>query len=127
MSKKKFLMAAVALICMTLTFVVTSCTKDNDDKSSNSVISYKVTSTVTTKDASKIDLTSKTAASLFEKAFALIVPIGNTENKDKEVIEACNKVYEDNKNQNWKGTITITKYVGVLSDTGTVIKTYTFE
>lgn len=127
MIKKKYLMAAVALICMTLTFVMSSCKKEYDER--NYVISYKATSTVTAKDPNKADLTSKFAESDYQNAISKIVTLGSTEDKDAEIIAACDKIYQSHKekNVNWKGDIIITKYVGLHAETGTVIKTYTFE
>lgn len=127
MSKKKYLMAAVALICMTLTFVMSSCNKENDER--NNVISYSASGEINPKDTSIADLTTMTAAGEYNTVIGQIVPLGNTENKDAEVIAACDNLYQKHKqkNLNWKGTITITKSVGLIDKTTTTLKTYTFE
>lgn len=126
---KKLLMAAVALICMTLVCVsFSSC--GSDDDGGITIIQYSAEGVVT---GSGDDAWPALAAQASYNE-VIAKTIGGsycTTSKDAEVKAACDKLYETQraKYPSWKGTVTITKSVqGSDGDKETtVIAKYTFN
>ncbi len=126
---KKLLMAAVALICMTLVCVsFSSC--GSDDDGGITIISYSAKGVVTGSGTNSLDVFA--AVSYNDTIAKTIGGSYCTTSKDAEVKAACDKLYETQraKYSSWEGTVTITKYVqgsdGSNKET-TVIATYTFN
>lgn len=123
-------MAAVALICMTLTLFMTSCSKESDER--NNVVSYSASGSIHyigTDISGESAIEAGMAVPDYVSAIKSVVGDYNTSEKDAEVIAACEKVYQKHlaKNPKWSGEVTITKYVGLTDNTGTTIKTYTYK
>ncbi len=121
---KHYLMAAVALICMTITCVAfTACSNNTDER--ESIISYSATGTVNAVD----DMSALFAVASYNSAIKNVVPDYGTTEKDAEVIAACDKVYADHtaNHPNYRGTVTITKFKGIDDKTGTTLKTYEYK
>ncbi len=121
---KKFLMAAVALICMTMTCVsLAACSSDDNDES-KSLIQYRAGGEISGSSMSDILV-------IPEYTDAIKEAIGGDYTyaaKDNEVIAACDKLRETHRTTHptAKGTVTITKYQGVNDETGKVLKTYEY-
>lgn len=119
---KKYILAAVALICMTLTFVMTSCNKENDER--DNVISYSASLTINGGTVSDMKSVGD-----YTTAIESVVGTYNTASKDAEVIAACDKVFQKHKDNKTtlKGAVNIKKFVGLSDKTGSILKTYTYE
>lgn len=126
---KKYLMVAVALICMTLICVSFSACSNTEYDETENIIRYDASGNVIGEGDENF------GAQLYSWPYynTVISEVLNgksytTSSKDAEVIAACDKLYESQraKYSTWKGTITITKYKGLNDKTGTVLKTYTF-
>ena len=123
---KKYLMAAVALICMTIVCVSFSACGSDDDETV-SLIGYvaegSVTATGNDVGPGLVVLASYTTAIKQVTGDSYC-----STSKDAEVIAACDKLYESQRATytSWKGTINIKKNQ-VNGNSSTVIKTYTFE
>lgn len=128
---KKILMAAVALICMTLVCVsFSSC--GSDDDGGITIIRYSASGNVTGSGTITNSLNVIAAVSYNDVIAKTIGGSYCATSKDAEVKAACDELYETQraKYSSWKGTVTITKYVqgsdGSNKET-TVIATYTFN
>ncbi len=122
-------MAAVALICMTMTCVVfTACNKDNDE--TTSIVYYRAYGNA---GAFGADI-SETLSNLeclgdYTAAIGSVAKDYDTVSKDNEVIAACDKVYNTHRTEHpsWKGTITVYKYRGIDGNNRSVLKTYEYN
>ncbi len=126
---KKYLMAAVALICMTITCVAfAACSTDEDE--SKTLIFYSAEGNIgyVGSDTSE-SFQSAFAIANFNTAIKNVTGDYSTTSKDKEVIAACDKLYESQRANHpaWKGSVQILKYMGTSDKTGTVIKTYQYN
>ncbi len=127
---KKYLMAAVSLICMTMTCVTfAACSSENDETAN--IIRYGANGSISAAGSNFSETFSGSLART-DYTTAIDSVVGGiycTSSKDNEVIAACDKVYENHrtKHPSLKGSITITKYRGLNNDTGTVLKTYQYN
>ena len=122
---KKYLMAAVALICMTMTCVsLAACSSDDNDES-KSIIYYRASGNISGSSLSDLyvisDYTTAINSVVGETGYTNVA-------KDTEVIAACDAVRETHRTTHptAEGTITITKYQGIDDETGKVLKTYEY-
>ncbi len=126
---KKYLMATVALICMTMTCVMfAACSSDNDETAN--IIYYRANGRISASGSDIAETFSSVAAVAdYTTAIESVAKDYSTVSKDNEVIAACDKVFASHRTNHpsWKGTVTITKYQGLDNQTGKVIKTYTYE
>lgn len=122
-------MAAVALICMTMTCVAfAACSSENDETAN--IIYYRADGNVGAvgSDFSET-FSSNFAVAEYNTAIESVAKNYDTVSKDNEVIAACDKVFDSHRTNHpsWKGSVTITKYQGVDNKTSKVLKTYTYE
>jgi hypothetical protein len=124
---KKYLMAAVALICMTITCVAFSACNSEEDESS-SIVYYRANGSMSSTGSDAI----LAAFAVADYTTAITNAIGGDYikgSKDSEVIAACDKVFEKHRanHPSWSGYVTITKYQGMDDENGTVIKSYQYN
>ena len=118
---KKLMMAAVALICMTMMSVsLTACGGDDDSSKPKEQIGYLVTGNLmyNVPDKTQADPIPETWNGVFagpmqdySNIVQEIAPSGNSENRDVEIKNACEVIYK--KHKDLKG-IEITGTIKVL-------------
>ncbi len=122
---KKLLMAAVALICVTMACTTMTACSSSENDVVGGVISYTPEGAVVGDGVEQ--LVALTAKANYTTAIEKVVGLFCTTSKDAEVIAACDKVYEGQRAQysTWEGKIFIVK--SNWDNTKDTIKTYVFE
>lgn len=123
---KRIMMAAVALICMTISLVFFSACH-SEKTTSTVMVNYSVTSSVVvTAGGDAMDkLVASGISGSYTTALQSAVGVNNSETADAKVIAACDAVYKSHsKYTHLKGTVTISRQEG--DKAATVLKEYVY-
>ncbi len=108
---KRIMMAAVALICMTISLVFFSACH-SEKTTTTEVVTYSVDPAVSSSDITE-KLVALSITNYYGDVIKPIVVAANGADVSNKIIEACDKVYESHsKYTTLTGTVTITKTVG---------------
>lgn len=126
MKATTFFFVIVAMVC-SMAVTMTSCSSDDDEVTD--LVSYEASGTLS---ASNSTDALEAIFGISQYTEAIKEALGGdyvSSDKDKEVISACDAVYQNHRTNHpsWEGKITIRKYrVSSSESEGTVVKTYTY-